>query len=262
MPEHGPHRTSARNTAFAGLATLIAVMVAVLIPQTALLFWLGGIAERRNKAAPPQADSCVATKYPKNKTPDEIGTRARFRPLVILDATHSEESERRTAVQLLYRTLLHKIAQFVDVEEGGDGSDASMVSTRELADSMTGSATPSDEILVVFRSLDNTWVGFRCGDDSFRFRHRIVTKIASTVTYPARGDGGCGFLIYFNVLRKNLPPDLDIRRKDCYMIASIGRGDMTFFSGQNHVSALTMAFTEIARMLKAKREYSEGVLDV
>ncbi|CAJ0820868.1 hypothetical protein [Ralstonia flaminis] len=236
----------------AGLATLVAVMIAVLVPQTALLFWLSGIRERKNRTVPTQSDAPAAANPPRIKLPDQIGAQARFRQLIVYD----DENGRQDATRLIYSLLEKQIAEHVDVEAGGEGSAASMVSASEMAGLEVPPPRP-DEVLVVLRSHDNAWSGFRCGGDSFRFQCRAITEIAATLIHPAKGPGGCDFAIRFATSRKASVSGIDGQPSIYDRSGYISAFDLPFSTDERHARALVSAFAEVAHMLDAKYEISE-----
>ena len=220
----------------AGLGVMVAVMVAVLIPQTALVFWLGGIAERRNKARGDALRSTAEIAQPIAQLPEHIGGRARFRPL----ALYGVDDARQDATRLVYDLLKDMVAKHVSVDVEHDDSDDSipMVSTSEVAEALEGSALSPKDALVVFRSHDLAWVGFRCGNDSFRFRHRAVTEVTCAMVHPAKGSGGFGLAFRFG----DAP--------DAY--GSIAYYELPFGYHVRHEGIFTSAVAEIAHMLEAK----------
>ncbi|KHK58057.1 hypothetical protein PI87_06515 [Ralstonia sp. A12] len=237
----------------AGFATLVAVAVAVLIPQTALLYWLGGIVERRNKAAPTQPNAPAAAPPPKIKLPEQTGARARFRQLIV----HDDEDGRQDATRLVYSLLVKVFAEHIDVEESNAGSDTSMVSADELAEGLDTPPPCSDEVLVVFRSHDRAWSGFQCGGDSFRFRHRALTDIGATLIHPAKGPGGCDFAFRFDVSHKAPASGAGGQPSIYDRSGYIGVFDLPFTANEQHARALVSAFAEVAHVLDAKYEISE-----
>ena len=220
----------------AGLGALVAVMFAVLILQTALVYWLGGIAERWKKAHGDALRSTAETAPPIAQLPERIGARARFRPLALFGVDDALQD----ATRLLYDLLKDMVARHVSVEVEHDDSDAAlpMVSTSEVAEALEGSGLSPEGVLVVFRSHDLAWVGFRCGNDSFRFRHRAVTEVRCSVVHPAKGSGGFGFAFQFG----------DAPRA----YGSIAYYELPFGYHTRHEGVFTSAVTEIAHMLEAK----------
>lgn len=250
-------RVSPKYGFLAGCAALIATMVAVLIPQTALLFWLGGILERRNKATLAQPGSPSAAKNPNIKLPDQVGARARFRQLMI----HDDKTERQDATRLTYRRLAELIAKHVTVEEGHEGSDAAMVSTEELVAGLDTPTPCSDDVLVVFRSHDNAWSGFRCGSNSFRFRRGAVTRIEFTVLRPAKAGGGYDITFRFNASSRDLMPDIGVRPDIQNTHGHVDILGLPFDYSERNSHTLMSALTEIAHMLDAKFEMHEYMND-
>lgn len=220
----------------AGLGALVAVMVAVLIPQTALVYWLGGIAERRNKARGDALRPAAAAPPPIVQLPERIGSHARFRALVL----YGVDDARQDATRLVYDLLKDEVARHLSVEVEHDDSDAAlpMVSTSEVAEALEGSGLSPEDVLVIFRSHDLAWVGFRSGNDSFRFRHHAVTEVRCSVVHPAKGSGGFGFAFQFgDALRAH---------------GSIAYYELPFGYHARHEGVFTSAVTEIAHMLEAK----------
>ena len=221
----------------AGLGVLIAVMIVVLVPQTALLIWLNTVLDRRSNANPGKEPPGTAVESANVPMPEKTGARARFRQLIV----YGEENGRQAATRLVYGLLLKMVAQHEVVEQENGDAGTSMVSSSELADGLT--RLPSDDVLVVFRSHDKAWVGFRCGNDSFRFRHRAVGKVICTIIYPARGGGGYDITFEFRASRSDRPSEHRGR---------IARYELPFAIEAQHVNALTSAFGQIADMLNAK----------
>jgi len=221
----------------AGLGALIAVMIAVLVPQTALLIWLSAVLDRRSKANPENERAGTAVESADVPMPEKTGARARFRQLIV----YGEESGRQAATRLIYDLLLRMVAQHEVVEQDHGDAGTSMVSASEAADGLR--QLPPNDVLVVFRSHDKAWVGFKCGNDSFRFRHRAVAKVICTVIYPARGGGGYDITFEFRASRNDRSSDARGR---------IARYELPFANEAQHVNALTSAFGEIADMLGAK----------
>ena len=220
----------------AGLGVMVAVMVAVLIPQTALVYWLGVIAERWNRARGEAFPSTAETAQPIAQLPERIGGRARFRP----SALYAVDDARQDGTRLVYGLLKDMVARHVSVEVEHDDSDTAlpMVSTSEVAEALEGSGLCPEDALVVFRSHDLAWVGFRCGNDSFRFRHRAVTEVTCSVVHPAKGSGGFGLAFRFG----------DAPRA----YGSIAYYELPFGYHTRHEGVFTSAVTEIAHMLEAK----------
>lgn len=241
----------------AGCAALIATMVAVLIPQTALLFWLGRILERRNKAALAQPGAPSAEKTPNIKVPDQIGARARFRQLMILD----DKTERQDTTRLTYSLLAELIAKHVTVEEGHEGSDAAMVSTEELVAGLDIPTPCPDDVLVVFRSHDKAWTGFRCGSNSFRFRRGAVARIEFTVLRPAKGGGGYEITFRFDAPGRGLTRDIGVRPDVQNTHGHVDILGLPFDYSERNSHTLMSALTEIAHMLDAKFEFREYMND-
>lgn len=241
----------------AGCAALIATMVAVLIPQTALLFWLGGILERRNKATLAQPGSPSAAQNPNIKLPDQVGARARFRQLMI----HDDKTAHQDTTRLTYGLLAELIAKHVTVEEGHEGSDAAMVSTEELDAGLDTPTLCPNDVLVVFRSHDNAWSGFRCGSNSFRFRRGAVTRIEFTVLHPAKGGGGYEITFRFDAPDRDLTRDIGVRPDVQNTHGHVGVLGLPFDYSEQNSHTLLSALTEIAHMLDAKFEMREYMND-
>ncbi len=226
----------------AGLGVMVAVMLAVLILQTALVYWLGAIAERWRKAHGDAVRPTAATAPPPiAQLPERNGGRARFRPLVL----YGVDNRRQDATRLFYDLLKDMVARHASAEVEHDDSDAAlpMVSTSEVAEALEGSGLSPEGVLVVFRSHDLAWVGFRCGNDSFRFRHRAVTEVTCSVVHPAKGSGGFG--LAFRFASADRPADAS----GAY--GSIAYYELPFGYHARHESVFASAVAEIAHMLEA-----------
>lgn len=234
---HAASHVAPKHGFLAGLGVLIAVMIAVLVPQTAFLLWLSAVVDRRRKANPEKGPARTTVESANVPMPEKTGARARFRQLIV----YGEENGRHAATRLVYDLLLKMVAEHQVVEQGHGETDTSMVSARELADDLA--ELQPDDVLVVFRSHDNAWVGFRCGNDSFRFRHRAVGKVICTIIYPARGGGGYDITFEFRAPRND---------RSSAARGHIAQYELPFANEARHVSALTSAFGEIADMLDAK----------
>ncbi|CAM3448268.1 hypothetical protein [Cupriavidus taiwanensis] len=221
--------------ALAGLATLVAVPAA----QTVLLFWL---ADRTNG----MLATAPAKETPRQRleVPLQGGEKARFKRLFLTD----EAEGRREGTRRLYDDLMVTIGQYLDVESGGEGSDASMVSSTELADQHDATTHPGDS-LVVFRSRDRAWSGFRFGGDSFRFPCWSISTIRFTEILPAKGGGYYAVTLEFKVPARNRPPGTS---------AGAWRSsgfNLLFDYSASRSDAITAAFVEIAGVLGARYEY-------
>ncbi|PZX27867.1 conserved hypothetical protein; putative exported protein [Cupriavidus phytorum] len=221
--------------ALAGLATLVAVPAV----QTVLLFWL---ADRTNGTlATAPANETLRQRL---EVPLQVGEKARFKRLFLTD----EAEGRREGTRRLYEDLLATIGQYLDVESGGEGSDAAMVSCMDLAD-QHDATTPAGDSLVVFRSRDRAWSGFRFDDDSFRFPYWSISTIRFTEILPAKGGGYYAVTLEFKVPARNRPPGTS---------AGAWRSsgfELLFDYSASRSDAVTAAFVEIAGILGAKYEY-------
>ncbi|WP_253760570.1 hypothetical protein [Ralstonia solanacearum] len=170
-----------------GFLAGIATLVAVLAGQSMLLLGWAGWMERRRAAQPPSADPVAPEPGPlavatRGDAPVRTGERACFVPLNLCDGQSGPDFARQ-----LHDVLLKVIDTHVDVETATGDADAAMVSATELAAGLDAETTSPGDPLVVFRSHDRAWLGFRQGDDSFRFRHRAIDE--GRVSYDPPGQG-------------------------------------------------------------------------
>ncbi|MDC6180016.1 hypothetical protein C2I33_13440 [Ralstonia solanacearum] len=235
-----------------GFLAGIATLVAVLVGQSMLLRWWVGWMERRRAAQPPSADPVAqgpgsATTAPRRDTPVRTGERACFVQLNLCDGQSGPDFARQ-----LYDVLLKVIDAHVDVETATGDADAAMVSATESAAGQDAETTHPGDPLVVFRSHDRAWLGFRLGNDSFRFRHRAIAEVEFHTILPARGGGGYAFALTFDVPRKSAAPG----DRSPYLNRSDSPGYLFGYADARSV-ALARAFAEIARMACAKFAVSE-----
>lgn len=219
----------------AGLATLIAVLVA----QTALLFWLSDRMNGKGATAP-----AGETPRQQPEVPLQAGAKARFKRVLLT----AETEGRCDATRRLYEDLKATIGEYLHVESGGEGSDAAMVSSMEAA-AADNVATPPDDALIVFRSRDLAWSGFRFGSESFRFRYWLISTVRFTEVLPAKGGGYYAVSLEFKVSARNRPPGTSAeswRSSEFELLPdySASRSD-----------AIAAALVEIAGVLGAKYEY-------
>ncbi|ESH86918.1 membrane protein [Cupriavidus sp. HPC(L)] len=220
---------------FAGLATLIAVLVA----QSVFLFWLSG-----------RMSGVVATatteETPRQRTPVplQVGEKARFKRLLLMDGAEG----RHDATRRLYEDLRATISEYLEVEAGRDGSDAAMVSSMELAAGHDATSHQNDA-LVVFRSRDYAWAGFRFGGESFRFSCWSISTIRFTDVLPAKGDGYYAVTLQFKASARNRPSETSYRSR--------GVGGFLILSDHpaSRADNITATLREIAAVLGAKYEY-------
>lgn len=101
------------------------------------------------------------------------------------------------AARDLFDALRHEIERYVEVDAGADGSAAA--------------TTGDGDALVVFRSHDRAWAGFRCGGDSFRFRHGAILTVGlfAIDSVRAPGTGSCRGVLWFDVKPRNMPADVN-----------------------------------------------------
>ncbi|RQR56248.1 hypothetical protein DIE19_23260 [Burkholderia sp. Bp9126] len=114
------------------------------------------------------------------------GDAAQFRRLAVPGAARD-----------LFDALRREIERYVEVDAEAEGSTA---------------ATPGDgDALVVFRSHDRAWSGFRCGGDSFRFRHGAILTVGifAIDSVRAPGTGSCQGVLWFDVKPTNMPAEVN-----------------------------------------------------
>lgn len=221
--------------ALAGLAALIVVPAL----QSALLFWVSDRVTGMFATAPAEE-----TPRPRPEVPLQVGEKARFKRLMLTD----EAEGRREATRRFYEDLMATIDKYVEVESGSEGSDAAMVSSMELADQQEA-ATHADDALVVFRSRDLAWSGFRSGNDSFRFRYWMISAVCFTDFLPAKGSGYYEVALEFKVSARDRPPGANAE------LYRSSRFELLLRRSDSRSEAIAAALTEIARVLGARYEY-------
>lgn len=220
----------------------------MLAAQTVCLSWLANRVGSRAASDGAASDRGASGPPPRPEAPVQVGERARFKQLLVFEAG---DAQRDDTARQVYDELLKAIARQVDVEAGADGSDVAMVPSGELAAGNNAAVAGADEAIVVFRSHDDAWAGFRFGGNSFRFRHGAMTEVWLTVMHPAKGGGGYDVTLSFDVPRKAVP-----RGADDPIYAS---GDCHFWQeySDSHSRGLAYVFREIAHMLDAKFRVDE-----
>ncbi|NOV27222.1 hypothetical protein E5S69_27365 [Cupriavidus necator] len=221
--------------ALAGLATLIVVPAL----QSALLFWVSDRVTGMLATAPAEE-----TPHQRPEVPLQLGERARFKRLLLTD----EAEGRREATRRFYEDLMATIDKYLEVETGSDGSDAAMVSGMELAD-QHDATTHAHDALVVFRSRDLAWSGFRLGNESFRFRYWVICAVHFTDVLPAKGSGYYEVEIEFKVAARDRPPGTNAE------LYRSSRFELLLSRSDSRSQAIAAALTEIARVLGARYEY-------
>ncbi len=161
----------------------------------------------------------------------------------------TDETEgRREATRRFYEDLMATIDKYIEVESGSEGSDASMVSLMEPVDEHDV-ATHADDALVVFRSRDLAWSGFRFGNDSFRFRYWVISAVCFTDVLPAKGSGYYEVALEFKVSARDRPPGANAE------LYRSSRFELLLSRSDSRTDAIAAALTEIARVLGARYEY-------
>ncbi|MDQ0140277.1 hypothetical protein [Cupriavidus necator] len=222
-----------------GFLAGVAALAAVPVVQTVLLFWLSD--RMKGMLATPPAEE---TPRQRPEVPLQLGEQARFKRLLLMD----EADGRRDATRRLYKDLMATIGEYLDVESGGEGSEAAMVSSLELATGPQGT-TQTDDALVVFRSRDLAWSGFRFGSESFRFRYGSISTVRFTEVLPAKGGGYYEVTLQFKVSARHRPPDTSAgacRSSGFELLPS---------HAASRSDAIAATLIEIAGVLGAKYEY-------
>ncbi|KWI39606.1 hypothetical protein WT71_02035 [Burkholderia stagnalis] len=129
---------------------------------------------------------------------------AHDQPVPAGDAAHVRRLAVPGAARALFDELRREIERYVEVDAGTDGSTVAMVSAGAA---MTG----DDDALFVFRSHDRVWSGFRCGGDSFRFRHGAILTVGifAIDSVRAPGAGSCQGVLWFDVKPRNMPAEVN-----------------------------------------------------
>jgi hypothetical protein len=83
LPVYAASHVAPKRGFLAGLGVLIAVMIAVLVPQTAFLLWLSAVVDRRSKANPEKGPARTTVESANVPMPEKTGARARFRQLIV-----------------------------------------------------------------------------------------------------------------------------------------------------------------------------------
>lgn len=238
-----PVYVASRVVARFGLLAGIAAMVATLVVQTALLFWL--VPRRESKLTPAESVAQPAVRPPRPRVPMRRGERAQFKLLTVFeDAEPEGRAERR-----LFDALKQRIVQYVDIEQGVDGGDAAMVPANELGRLQDAAQALHPQALVVFRSHDHAWCGFRLGDESFRFRAGAVTHLELLVIEPVRfTTGSCLVWVWFEDGPKNRPPG------SSYLYMHRADIDLAHDDSDEHATTWEYVFGEIADVFGVKLE--------
>ncbi|MGZ2747377.1 hypothetical protein [Burkholderia stagnalis] len=135
------------------------------------------------------AQAAVLSRLAKRDAHDEPhpgGDAVQFRKLAVPGAARD-----------LFDALRREIERYAEVDAGAGGS--------------TAATTGDDDALVVFRSRDRAWSGFRCGDDSFRFRHGAILAVGifAIDSVRAPGTGSCRGVLWFDVKPRNMPAEVN-----------------------------------------------------
>lgn len=240
-PAYMASRVAPRFGMLAGIAALVATLAA----QSMLLFWL--VPRRESEPAPAGPVGQPPARPPRQRLRMRTGERARFKSLTVFEANEGQvpgQAERR-----LFDVLRQLIARYVDIEQGVDGSEAAMVQAHELGSAQDAAQASHSHALVVFRSRDCAWCGFRLGNESFRFRAGSVTRLELGVIEPVRfTTGSCLAWFWFKDGPKNRPPGSN----DVYMCR--GDVDLAPADSDEHAAAWEYVFGEIAGVFGVKFE--------
>ncbi|RDK03062.1 hypothetical protein [Paraburkholderia lacunae] len=139
--------------------------------------------------------------------PSYIGETACFDLIgfALSDNVKREPNAEALLHKQLYEGFREAIGSYLDIETGGDGTPAAMVSFDELAKFPTFAHFRNGSralLTAAFRSRDAVWGGLRHDGESFRFPLGHLVGIRFMVWVPARGGGGYTVDLVFNVPRK------------------------------------------------------------
>ncbi|MBN3821074.1 hypothetical protein G3N57_33075 [Paraburkholderia sp. Se-20369] len=158
---------------------------------------------------------------------------ARGKPSGDSDAAHVRRLTVPGTARDLFNELRREIERYVAVDARAD-------------DATTG----DDTELVVFRAHDRAWSGFRCGADSFRFRHGAILTVGIFAIDSVRepGTGSCQGVLWFDAKPRNLPAEVN----DPYMkrtLFALGPGCRDSLAPMREWARV---LEEIATVLEAK----------